>query len=371
MQVTIIGVGLIGGSLALALKQLPSPPRIIGVDKKPEVIETALFLQAIDQGTTSPEEGVKDSDIIFVATPVSKIVSVIRKIVSQLKPGATVTDTGSVKARIVREVEKFLPAGVYFIGGHPMAGSEKAGISEASASLFKNSYYLLTPTPKTDLEIFKRLHSLLTQIGAYVLAIDTREHDVVMAAISHLPHFVSASLVNLAANQVDKTEKLFQLAGGGFRDMTRTALSNPELWLDIAFENDAAILKVLREFRAELAEVARLIKNRERAKLLKKLERARRVKQDISKVLLHKDISQLRQLLIPVPDKPGVISEIALALSQLGINIEDIEISPSPDGQSGILKLTILGDSAAKKAGRTIQQKGYKVEIKNIYESKN
>lgn len=366
MQITIIGTGLIGGSLALALKQLSPPPKIIGVDKKPEVIDTALFLKAVDEGTTSLEEGVKNSDIVFIATPVGTIVKIIKKIIPHLKPSSIVTDTGSVKARIVEEVEKFLPPKIYFIGGHPMAGSEKEGITAASGFLFKNSYYLLTPTPKIDTEVFKRLHSLLTQIGARVLTIDAKKHDLAMATISHLPHLVSASLVNLAVNQIDKTENLLQLAAGGFRDMTRTANSNPELWLDIVFENDSAILKVLKEFRNELEEIVRLIKVKDRIKLFKKLKEARRIRQNLPRIL-HKDLSQLRELSIPVEDEPGVISDITLTVGQLGINIEDVEIIRAPASRSGILGLVILGEESAQKASRALRKKGYRAEIKRIY----
>lgn len=364
-RVILIGVGLIGGSLGLALRGLPHPPRVIGVARHRETIEGALKKGAIDEGTTSVLDGVKGSDVVFVATPVSSIVDIIREIYEHLEPGTIITDVGSTKAGIVHAVEEFLPPHLHFIGGHPMTGSEQAGIDAASDSLFKNAYYLLTPTSRTDTEAFQRLHSLLTAIGATVLAIDPDKHDKVVAAISHLPHVLSAALIGLTQKQMAETENLLLLAAGGFRDMTRIAAASPEIWTDICLENGVAILQAIEDFQRELGDLSELIRKRDGKKLARALEEARRARLNLPSIL-KKDLTRLWELSIPVADRPGVISDITLAIGRLGINVEDIEIVHATE-TSGVLRLVLSGEENARKAAAALREKGYEVNIRSIY----
>ncbi|MDI6892772.1 MAG: prephenate dehydrogenase [Actinomycetota bacterium] len=364
-RVTLIGVGLIGGSLGLAFRGLPHPPRVIGVARHREMIKKALERGAIDKGTTSLLDGVRGSDVIFVATPVSSIVNIIREIHEHLEPGTIITDVGSTKAGIVRAVEEFLPPHLHFIGGHPMTGSEQAGIDAASGSLFKGAYYLLTPTSRTDTEAFQRLHSLLTAIGATVLAIDPDKHDKVVAAVSHLPHILSAALIDLAQKQMAETENLLLLAAGGFRDMTRIAAGSPDIWTDICLENDVAILQAIEDFQRELGGLSELIRKKDRKKLARELEKSRRARLNLPSIL-KKDLTQLRELSIPVTDRPGVISDITLAIGRLGINVEDIEIVHATE-TSGVLRLVLSGARNARKAVAALREKGYEVNIRSVY----
>jgi len=364
-QITIIGVGLIGGSLGLAFKNLSEPPLIVGVARHKETITRALEVGAIDKGATSYIEGVKNANIIFIATPVGSIVDIVRKIYPHLESGTIITDVGSTKANIVHGVEAFLPKYLHFIGGHPMTGSERTGVQAASASLFKNAYYLLTPTPRTNMNAFQHLHSLLTKIGALILAIDPDKHDKILATISHLPHILSATLVDFALKQTTETENPLLLAAGGFRDMTRIAASSPEIWSDICLENDAAILEALEEFQREIEDFSRFIKKRDRDGLVKKLEEARKTRLGLPS-FVYKDLAQLRELSIPVIDKPGVISDITVTIGGMGINIENIEIVPSTE-YSGILKLVIAGDENSSKVAEALHSKGYEVSIRSLY----
>ncbi len=365
-NIAIIGVGLIGGSLALALKALPNVSKVVGIGRRKESIEKALALNVIDEGCLDIGEGVREADVVWVATPVGSILDVIEKAIPHLRTGATITDTGSTKANIVKRVEEILPPRFYFIGGHPMAGSEKQGVESASADLFRNTYYLLTPTTRTNTASFQLIHSLITQIGGSVLAIDAEKHDKAMATISHLPHFLSAILVNLAGQQIEESENLLRLAAGSFRDMTRIAASSPNLWLDITFENKEAILKVCREFREELSDISKLIEKGDRKGLVEKLTLAREIRQSLP-AIFPKDLKELKELSIPVKDKPGVISEITLTIGALGINIEDIEIIHASDHRSGVLGLVIIGEEAAQKARNALVNKGYTVEVKSVY----
>lgn len=365
-KIAIIGVGLIGGSLALALKALPQISKVVGIGRRQKSIDKALALKVIDEGYVDIGKGIREADVVIVATPVGSIVPVIEQAIPHMHPGTIITDTGSTKANITSRIEEILPTHLYFIGGHPMAGSEKQGVEAASADLFKNTHYLLTPTDHTNTEAFQLIHSLVTQIGAYVLAIDAEKHDEAMATISHLPHFISAILVNLAGQKIEEIENLLRLAAGSFRDMTRIAASNPDVWLDIAFENKEAILRICREFGKELANIEELIEKGDRKSLVEKLTLARQIRQSLP-AIFPKDLKELKELSIPVIDKPGVISEITLTIGELGINIEDIEIIHDPDHRSGILGLVIIGNEAADRAREALVKRGYAVEIKSVY----
>ncbi|MBI4744492.1 MAG: prephenate dehydrogenase [Actinobacteria bacterium] len=364
-KVAIIGIGLIGGSLGLALKQISNPPKITGIARRQEVIDKAIETGAIDEGTTFFEEGVKDADIIFIATPVGSIVDIAKKIIPYLKQKAIITDVGSTKATIVKEIEEAAPSDIYFIGGHPMAGSEQTGVEAATPFLFKNSYYILTPTKKTNNEAFSHLHSLLTQIGAYVLAIDAEKHDSTVATISHLPHFAAASLVNVTQSRMNENENLIKLAAGGFKDMTRIAIGSPEIWLDIAFENRTAILEALNAYKKEIEKIYEFIKDKDKEGLMQRLNEAREKRSALQRVL-HKEPLNLCKLNIAVEDKPGVISDVTVAIGQLGVNIENIEIFYTPQSRLGILEIIVMGEDAAQKAASVLLKKGYEVKIENM-----
>lgn len=358
-NVAIIGVGLIGGSLGLTLRST-SNLAVTGIGRDPKKLEMAVNQGAIDKYTTSIEAGVKDADIVFVATPVSVIIDMVEEAIGAVKPDTIITDVGSTKASIVEKVEEVLPENVHFIGGHPMAGSEQQGVEAATDNLFRSSLYILTPTPKTNTEAYQKLHSLITNLGARVIAIGPEKHDKLVAAISHLPHLVSAGLIQLASEKTEKKENLLLLAASGFRDMTRIAASNPEVWVDICFENDKAILDEVSKFQEELENFSELIQKKDREKLSERLTEARRIRRNLTVITPEKE--DLYELSIPIKDKPGVISEITLATGEIGINIEDIQIVPLTE-KSGVLKLVVFGKENAKSAALAIKKKGYKAEI--------
>lgn len=366
-RVAIIGVGLIGGSLGLALKQLSKIDHIAGCAQHQETLDQALLMGAIDEGNLDPAKVVAQADLIFIATPVSKIVGISREILPFLKDGAILTDVGSTKGRIVSEIEAMIPSGIYFIGGHPMAGSERSGIGAASADLFKNASYILTPTERTNMDAFQKLHSLLSQIGARVLSLDPKIHDEVVAIISHLPHVVSSALVDLAVEQRNKMENILLLAAGGFYDMTRIAASNPEMWVDICLENRQALTRILKDFGKELNQFTHLIEGGNREELVEKLKEAQRIRQNLPRIS-PADIRELHELSIAVSNKPGVISDITLAIGEMGINIEDIEIVHSTEADTGFLKLVILGEDKAKRVASVLQEKGYHLTVGRVYE---
>lgn len=367
LKIAVVGAGLIGGSLGLAIRQASGEYHIVGIGRNQDSLDRAIKRGAIDSASLSLEDAA-DAAFVFVATPVSLIVPVVRELADCLRPDAIVTDVGSTKARIVDEIESFIPANIHFIGGHPMTGSERHGVEAASASLFKNSHYILTPTPSTNMDAFGKLHTLLTSLGANVLAIEPSKHDRLVATVSHLPHLVAASLVRLANNQASEEENLLLLAAGGFRDTTRIAAADADIWVDICMDNREAILDILGRYKAELESMAKVLSDQDREALLDILEEARRTRQALP-TILQLDLTELQELFVTVADRPGIISDITLAVGTLGINIEDIEILHTT-GLSGFLRLTIVGKDNAERAVLALQKKGYEVEIKPVAEEK-
>lgn len=365
-KVAIIGVGLIGGSLGLALRQLAKVGEIVGVARHQKSLQSALIIGAITGGTTRVKDAVKNADLVVVATPVDQIVAVAKDALRYMKRGAILTDVGSTKGGIVRAIEKMLPAGIDFIGGHPMAGSEQSGVNAASRDLFKNATYILTPTPKTSPDSFQTLHALLTQIGARVISLNPDKHDRVAATISHLPHIVSTALVNLAVSEGEGMDNILTLAAGGFYDMTRIAASSPEMWVDICLENGEAILGVLRHFQTELGDFGRLIEEKDRRGLASKLRDGQQARENLPKISSG-ELPSLYRLVIGVPNRPGVISEITLTIGEMGINIEDIEIVHSTEAESGFLKIAILGEPKARRVAKVLEAKGYRLTTERVF----
>jgi len=261
-KVSIIGVGLIGGSLGLALKEKKPNFKIIGIDKQ-EIIEKAIFRGAIDEGTANLEEGIKEADVVILATPVKTILDLLPKINPFLKKECLVTDTGSTKTQIVKRANKVLSKDIHFIGGHPMAGSEKYGINSADPHLFLDKTYILTPTNKSNLVALEKTSSIIRMIGAKRLILDTLDHDRIVGAVSHLPQIMAVSLINMIniLTQEEDNNNYFKSIGEGFKDMTRIASSPYKIWEDIYKTNQENILEMIQEFRNYLEVIEDKLKN--------------------------------------------------------------------------------------------------------------
>jgi len=261
-KITIIGVGLIGGSLGLALKKKKPNFKIVGIDKQ-EITEKAITRGAINEGTISLEEGIKEADVVIMATPVKTILKLLPQINPFLKKGCLVTDTGSTKQKIVQRANKVLSKDVFFIGGHPMAGSEKYGIDSADSHLFQDKTYILTPTKKSNLITIEKISSLIKMIGANRLILDHLEHDRIVGAVSHLPQIIAVSLINAIGELAlpENNNNYFKAIGEGFKDMTRIASSPYKIWEDICETNQKNILKMIQEFRNYLEAIEDKLKN--------------------------------------------------------------------------------------------------------------
>ena len=252
-KITIIGVGLIGGSLGLALKEKELNFKIVGVDKQ-EVIKKAIARGAIDEGTVNLEEGIEEADVVIIATPVKTILDLLPKINPFLKKGCLVTDTGSTKVKIIEKANQILPQDVHFIGGHPMAGSEKYGIDSADSHLFQEKTYILTLTNKSNLVAIEKIFLIIRMIDAKRLILDPLDHDRIVGAVSHLPQIMAVSLINMIniLTQEENNNNYFKAIGGGFKDMTRIALSPYKIWEDICDTNKETILEMIQKFKQYL-----------------------------------------------------------------------------------------------------------------------
>ena len=256
MKLAIIGVGLIGGSLGLCLKkEMGKDIFITGLCRTQKSMDLAVELGAVDMAAPDVRAVVEDADIVFLATPVLQMVPMLGKILPHLKQGAILTDAGSTKAYLWQHIQGILPEGVCYIAGHPMTGREKSGVEAASADLFRNKAYVIVEDTGAPPEAHEKLMSVLSHTGANFLRLDIRKHDRCASIISHVPHVTAAALVTLLNQSEGDMESCLKLAGGGFKDTTRIASSNADMWADICMTNGEAIATHLRDLQAILGTV--------------------------------------------------------------------------------------------------------------------
>ncbi|HKI50885.1 MAG TPA: prephenate dehydrogenase/arogenate dehydrogenase family protein, partial [Geothermobacteraceae bacterium] len=244
-RLAILGVGLIGGSLALALKQAGVVGEVVGIGRGLANLEKALELGVVDRFTQDPFDGVADADLVFMATPVTSLGPMAEKILPAMKPGAILTDGGSVKGAVIEAIEPLVPDGVQFVPGHPIAGTEKSGAEAAFPTLFQGRRCILTPTASVSAEALEVVRQLWLHAGSEVVVMEADKHDRILAAISHLPHMVAYALVNAVGSYDRFEENILEYSAGGFRDFTRIASSDPTMWRDIAQTNQEALLEMI------------------------------------------------------------------------------------------------------------------------------
>jgi prephenate dehydrogenase len=283
--VALVGVGLLGGSLGLALRKRRLARRVIALARRPETARRALEIGAADEGGSDIPGGVGGADLVVLCTPVLTMPALVEQIAPRLKPGALVTDVGSTKAVLVRELPPRLRPENLYVGGHPMAGSEKTGVEAASADLFVGARYLLTPTPDTPVAAVERLERWIAGLGARPVRLQPEAHDRAVAGISHLPHVVAAALATAVASEPGAggpdLATLRELIAGGFRSTTRIAASSPEMWRDICLTNQAAVLEALGEFERELARFRGALEAEDGNALLEAFQQARRARVEL------------------------------------------------------------------------------------------
>jgi prephenate dehydrogenase len=321
----IVGTGLIGGSIGLALRERGW--HVTGTDHDKRRAARALDLGALDVVGVDA-----DTDIVFVATPVRAIQGLVRDALARTR--GVVTDVGSVKASIATAI-----ADPRFVGGHPMAGSEQEGVDGASADLFEGAVWVLTPTAATSDAAYAEVATIVRSFGADVVALPPERHDTLVAVVSHVPHLAAATLMRLADERADEHRALLRLAAGGFRDMTRIAAGHPGIWPDICGENRDAIVESLDHLVDALQEMRAVVAADDRGRLLEVLDTARAARVNLPpRVSRPEDLCEVR---IPVPDRPGVLAEVTTLASELDVNIADLEIAHSSEGNRGVLILLV------------------------------
>jgi len=343
----IYGTGLIGGSVGLALRTRGW--WVSGVDAADGVATRALELGALS------EEGIDlQADLVVVATPVHVAGEIIAGILASPERNlhAVITDVGGVKAPLVGSIDH-----PYFVGGHPMAGSEQVGLDGATAELFVGATWVLTPTTVTDPAAYTQVHNVLVDLGANVVALDPSQHDALVAVVSHVPHLTAATLMDLASGLGQEHAALLQLAAGGFRDMTRIAAGQPAIWLDICEENADAIVETLDLLIDALGAMRRRVADHDHQSLLEILDRASTARRALGeRAPLPEELVEVR---VPVPDRTGMIAEITVLVTELGINIVDLEIAHSVDGNQGVM-LVVVDQLSAPALLATLSGRGYR-----------
>lgn len=326
----MVGCGLIGGSVGLALRERGW--HVTGDDRDPAGAERARQLGAIDVVGVDAE-----AEITFVATPVGEVPEAARRALAAGR--GAVTDVGSVKRSIVAAVDD-----PRFVGGHPMAGSELEGVDGARADLFAGAVWVLTPGATTSDEAYAAVHAVVSSLGAEVISLPPERHDRLVAVVSHVPHLTAATLMHLADERADEHRALLRLAAGGFRDMTRIASGHPGIWPDICGDNREAIVDVLDVLIADLQHMRAVVEDDDRSALLGVLERAREAR--VSLPVRGGPEVPVVELRVPVPDRPGAIAGIMTLAAELGVNVSDLEVAHSGEGGGGVLILVIDEDAA-------------------------
>lgn len=346
-SIAVIGLGLIGASFAGAYRKAFPDALILGVDTDSEAVDELLARGWISQGALSDDPDLAEKlnvcDLVMIATPID-VVPGYFALLAECDYRGVITDTCSTKAQIVLEALSILPYPDNFIPGHPMAGSEKSGVDGARNTLFEGAHWVVCPDENTSPDAFAALHDVLTSIGARVVSLTREGHDEAVAIISHVPHFVASSLVELAVRHAGDQEALFRLAAGGFKDSTRIAAGSPALWTGIAFENPQAITRGLEEMQEILGRYASALEREDRQNFTTLLERASKARQALPAkwIPATEDLLEVR---IPLMDRTGVIAEVTTIASQVGCNIQSIEIDHITSSSADlVLILTDEGD---------------------------
>ncbi|RJE90055.1 prephenate dehydrogenase [Paenibacillus sp. 1011MAR3C5] len=359
-NVAIFGVGLIGGSIALCLKGKPGI-RVIGFSNRESSVQKYLQRGVVDVGTTSIQEAAEQADFIFLCVPVGNLQEYMEKISAfNLKNGCIITDVGSTKSSVASYARSIDLGQATFIGGHPMAGSERSGVEAASYHLLENAFYVLTPEPSTPPEAVDRLTELLSHTRANIVKVDADSHDDIVGAISHLPHMIAVALVNQVRGYNERNDLYQSLAAGGFRDITRIASGDPSLWRDILIDNRHVLLRLIRDWNAGMESFAQMLEKLDGPAIEEAFRTAgefRNRMPERRKGMIH----SVYDCYVDVPDHPGIIGRIASELGNNRINLSNLQIIESREDVPGILRLSFRNQEYLDQAIALLENNGYSV----------
>jgi prephenate dehydrogenase len=351
VRIAVLGVGLVGGSIGLAAKENVEDAEVVGFGRDPARLARAVEQGAVDHAAGSLEEAVAGADLCFACAPVGALPELVESALAEAGPDTIVTDVGSTKGDLLRKLDD-----PRFVGGHPIAGAETAGVEHARADLFQGAVWYLTPLPHSSGLLYERLHRFVVDVGALPVAVDADTHDRLVAVFSHLPHVLANVLASQAAERLSEHGDALRQVGPSFRDMTRVAGANTAMWSDIYRSNRMAIVEEIRRYRAELEEVEQRLESGEVADWN---DRARQDRRD----LLESGTpgGAVHELRLTVPNRPGIVAQVALELGRAGVNIVDMALAPAVDMRSGAMTLWIAGDAEAARARELIGGLGFPV----------
>jgi prephenate dehydrogenase len=358
VRVAVLGVGLIGGSIGLAARRRLGA-EVSGFDPDPATRERAVGLDAVDRIDDSIAAAVDGAEVVFCAAPVGALGGLVSEALASSGEQAVVTDVGSTKGTLVEAQLGRLEE--RFIGGHPLAGAETAGVENARADLFEGARWYLTPTERSSGLLYDRLQRTIAELGARPQAIDADTHDRLMATVSHLPHVIANVLVQQAAAAAAEESERLPEVGPSFRDTTRVAGANPPVWGDIFATNREAVAREVDAVSERLRAAAELIRSGDAERVGDWHGAAR---EDRRRLLEADRVGgELYELRLGVENRPGTVAEIALALGRAGVNIEDMALHPAPDMRSGAVSLWVAGEAEAERAAEVVRGLGHNVSI--------
>jgi prephenate dehydrogenase len=351
VKIAVLGVGLIGGSIGLAARA--GGHVVAGAGRDPGRLARAREVGAIDEAAGTIEAALAGAEACFCCAPVGALPEQISAALAAAPAGCVVSDVGSIKAEIVESAPD-----ERFVGGHPIAGAETAGVEHARADLFEGAVWYLTPTESSEGILYERLHRLIASFGARPIAIDPGAHDRLLATVSHLPHVLANALVAQAAGTADG-EGGFPRIGPSFRDATRVAGANSSIWTDIYLANATAIAAEIDATVARLETAAELLRTGDADAITAwnegaATDRRRLLEADLADGAVH-------ELRLTVPNRPGIVAQVALALGKAGVNIVDLSLAPAPDRRTGAMTLWVAGDDQAARARELIDDLGFPV----------
>lgn len=362
-KIGFIGLGLIGGSIAKTIKRLMPNIKLYATSGHASTVTQAYEAGVIENSAPLEPHAFAGMDYIFLCTPVQQNLSWLEKLKDVITPRAILTDVGSVKGDIHRTV-KSLGLEEHFIGGHPMAGSEKTGFSNATAYLLENAYYVITPTEKTGKEQTERFYQFVKKLGAIPLVLDYDQHDFATASISHLPHMIAYSLVNLV-KEIDGPDQIMKtIAAGGFRDMTRIAASSPVMWKDICLSNKEKLLQLIDLYFMQLKKIRSEIEAEDSKGMMSYFSEAKDYRDSLSIRRLG-TIQPVYELYCDLIDEVGGIATLATLLASNGVNIKNIGIIHNREYEDGVLHIELYDQKALDQASALLKKYHYTVYQKN------
>ncbi len=362
-SILVAGLGLIGGSLAMAMKKSPDNT-ILGFDLNKTSLQTAIEEKIIDKSYSNFEEAVKQADIVILAAPISETIKLIKKMDSiELEHDIILSDVSSVKGSILQAANEMKNKRITFIGGHPMAGSHKTGILAAKGHLFENAIYVLTPTTTCSNSKINILKEVLKETKSNFLILNPEEHDEMTSVISHFPHLIASSLVHQAKKWEEMHHYLPELAAGGFRDITRIASSNPKMWQDIFQHNGDKMSRLLQDWINEMVTLKEFLDKNNKDDMIVYLDQAKKYRDGLGEKTTRGALPSFYDVYVDIKDQPGAIASVVQLLAKEDISIRNIRILEIRDSINGALRLSVTNQQDQQRAYNLLKENKYEVTM--------